>query len=237
MRAGRQFLFPLLILFNLFLLPSYADEAKPYFDNSRVDLVKILPPPPLADSELTKKELADMEAMQKTRTPAQAERAIADNEETIWRYADVVDNAKFTKENLPKIAVLFDRVHSTAVAIVRPSKDVFKRLRPQIADTEIKTLVTPSTTGSWPSGHATVGTMMAIILSEMLPEKRTAIMVRNREYGDNRVLAGMHYPSDVEVGRIGGSVVAYALLQDADFQKDYQEARTELRNTLYGAGQ
>ena len=63
----------------------------------------------------------------------------------------------------------------------------------------------------------------------MVPEKRAAIMTRARQYGDNRVVAGIHYPSDIEMGRIAGSVISQQLSQQQDFQQQYRQARDELR--------
>ena len=58
----------------------------------------------------------------------------------------------------------------------------------------------------------------------MVPEKRDAIFARGREYGDNRVVDGVHYPSDVEAGRIDGTLVADALMANPEFQKAFAEA-------------
>lgn len=35
---------------------------------------------------------------------------------------------------------------------------------------------------SWLSGHAAVGTLMGIVLADMVPERRAAIMARAREF-------------------------------------------------------
>jgi hypothetical protein len=43
------------------------------------------------------------------------------------------------------------------------------------------------------------------------------MFVRAREYGQNRILAGVHYPTDIEGGRIGATVTAAALMQNAAF--------------------
>jgi acid phosphatase (class A) len=50
---------------------------------------------------------------------------------------------------------------------------------------------------SYPSGHATFGTLCAILLTEMVPEKRAALFARNRDYEHSRMVVGAHYPSDL----------------------------------------
>ena len=212
-------------------LPAYADEAKPFIDNHVVDLTAILPPPPANNLAETNKEVGEVLMIQVTRTPAMVARAKADDEEDVWRFADVL-GAKFDKTALPKTAAFFDRIAATEGAVVDPAKKVFKRPRPYLLNDLVKPVVEPSKSGSWPSGHATVGTMMGIVLANMIPEKRAAIMARAREFGENRVVAGMHYPSDVEAGRVAGSVIAQTIMQIDEFKAEFEASKTELRAAL-----
>ncbi|MBZ9725625.1 phosphatase PAP2 family protein [Mesorhizobium sp. CO1-1-11] len=208
-----------------------AEDAKPFITNKDVDLTMILPPPPANDSAETKAELGEVLTMQVTRTPEMEARAIADAEENVWRFADVM-GPNFNKDKLPKFSAFFDRVVETEGAVVDPAKDVWKRLRPHQLSDLVKPVVKLSSSGSWPSGHATVGTMMGIILSDMVPERRAEIMARAAEFAHNRIVGGIHYPSDVEMGKISGSVIAAVLLNRDDFKAEYDVARAELRSDL-----
>jgi acid phosphatase (class A) len=208
-----------------------ADEAKPFATASDIDLTQILPPPPANDSAETKKELAEVLSLQVTRTPEMEARAKADAEEDVWRFADVM-GPKFTKEALPRFAVFFDRVVATEGAVVDPAKDHWKRPRPHQLSDLVRPVVKLSNSGSWPSGHATVGTLMGIVLSNMVPEKRAEIMARAAEYAHNRVVGGIHYPADVEMGKIAGSVIAAIIMQHDDFKAEFAEAKAELRGDL-----
>ncbi|MCF6123123.1 phosphatase PAP2 family protein [Mesorhizobium sp. M7A.F.Ca.CA.001.07.2.1] len=208
-----------------------AEDAQPFVTNKDVDLTMILPPPPANDSAQTKAELGEVLTLQVTRTPEMVASAVADAEENVWRFADVM-GPKFNKETLPKFSAFFDRVVATEGAVVDPAKDVWKRPRPHQLSDLVKPAVKLSNSGSWPSGHATVGTMMGIILSDMVPEKRAEIMARASEYAHNRVVGGIHFASDVEMGRISGSVIAAVLLNRDDFKAEYEVARAELRSDL-----
>ncbi|MGX7874308.1 acid phosphatase [Mesorhizobium sp. ORM6] len=208
-----------------------AEDAKPFVTNKDVDLTMILPPPPANDSAETKAELGEVLRLQVTRTPQMEARAVADAEENVWRFADVM-GPNFTKEKLPKFSAFFDRVVETEGAVVDPAKDVWKRPRPHQLSDLVKPAVKLSSSGSWPSGHTTVGTMMGIILADMVPERRAEIMARAAEYAHNRVVGGIHYPSDVEMGKISGSVIAAVLLNRDDFKAEYDVARAELRSDL-----
>ncbi|MGX5839547.1 acid phosphatase [Mesorhizobium sp. ArgA1] len=208
-----------------------ADDAQPFVTNKDIDLTMILPPPPANDSAETKAELGAVLTLQVTRTPEMVASAVADAEENVWRFADVM-GPNFNKDKLPKFGAFFDRVVATEGAVVDPAKDVWKRPRPHQLSDLVKPVVKLSSSGSWPSGHATVGTMMGIILADMVPEKRPEIMARAAQYAHNRVVGGIHYPSDVEMGRISGSVIAAVVLNRDDFKAEYDVAKAELRSDL-----
>lgn len=205
--------------------------AAPYFDNKAVDLTQLLPPPPAANSSDTRAEVGELLVIQVNRTPDMVSRAQADAVEEVWRFADVI-GPKFSADNLPKTAELFARLVATDQAVVDPVKAVFNRTRPHLVSDLIRPVVKLSTSGSWPSSHASLGTLMGIVLSDMLPEKRGAIMDRAWTYAQNRLVAGMHFPSDVEMGRISGTVIAAYAMHDPQFETDYAAAKTELRAAL-----
>ncbi|AGB70595.1 MULTISPECIES: acid phosphatase [Rhizobium] len=212
--------------------PVFAEDAKPFADAKEINLLDLLPPPPANDSAQMKAELGEILTIQVTRTPEMAARAVADAEENVWRFSDVIDNPKFTKENLPKFSAFFDRVVETEGAVVDPAKDVWKRPRPHLYSDLVKPIVPLSKSGSYPSGHTTVGTLMGIVLANMVPEKRAAIMARAWEYGHNRIVGGIHYASDIEAGRIAGTVIAETIMTHDDYKTEYEGAKTELRAAL-----
>ena len=74
--------------------------------------------------------------------------------------------------------------------------------------------------------------MMAILLAEMVPEQRAALFACGWEYGDARVISGVHFPRDVEAGRILGTMLVGFLEQDERFRTDLSASRQELRAAL-----
>jgi acid phosphatase (class A) len=210
----------------------HAEGAKPYSDNKEINLLLLLPPPPTPDSAQMKAELGEVLTVQVTRTKEMEARAFADATENIWRFANVVNDPKFTAAALPKVAAFFDRVIETEAAVVDPAKDVWKRPRPHLYSDLVKPVVPLSKSGSYPSGHSTVGTLMGIELANMLPEKRAAIMTRAWEYAHNRLVGGIHYPSDIEMGRISGTVIAQTISTHPDFKEEFEAAKAELRAAL-----
>jgi acid phosphatase (class A) len=211
---------------------THAEDAKPFSDSKEINLLQLLPPPPANDSVQTKAELGEILTIQVTRTKEMEARALADATENVWRFADVVDSPKFTAAALPKFAAFFDRVVETEGAVTDPAKAVWKRPRPHLYSDLVHPVVPLSKSGSYPSGHATVGTLMGIELANMLPEKRAQIMARAWEFGHNRVVGGIHYPSDIEMGRISGTVIAQTISTHPDFKAEFDAAKAELRTAL-----
>ena len=65
-----------------------------------------------------------------------------------------------------------------------------------------------------------------------LLEKKMEILDRAAQYASNRVVCGVHFPSEVEAGKIAGTVIAAFDFQNLVFQEDYGKAKAEVRNVL-----
>lgn len=85
------------------------------------------------------------------------------------------------------------------------------------------------TGGSYPSGHTTTAYQAGITLATLLPELAPQILARTSEAGNNRIVLGVHYPLDIEGGRIDGEAALAARWSDPEFVKEVlTPARTEL---------
>ena len=85
---------------------------------------------------------------------------------------------------------------------------------------------------SYPSGHSASGTMCAILLSEMLPEKQAELSARANVYRESRMIVGAHFRTDIDAGSALATAVAAVMSQNIAFQHDQLEARNELRTAL-----
>ncbi len=227
-----------LTVFLLFLALSGPIWAANFLKDGQPDLLAQLPPPPSADSREQAEDMARVLALQASRTPAQETFANADAEMSVFRFADVL-GPDFTADRFPVAAAFFARIVSDGNEAYRPVKNHYARPRPFLASPLVKPCVDPATisrTGSYPSGHATVGMTMGIVLSEIVPERRGEIMERATAYGNNRVLAGVHYPSDVAAGRTAGRIIAESMMADPKFAVELDRARAEIRSGLKWLG-
>jgi len=209
------------------------NAASPYFDARALDLSRVLPPPPTDDSATTRSEIELMLKMQQERTPEEAARARADASYSVFRFADALDAPEvFNAKTLPKTSSLFRKVTYEEGAVVQAGKRGFKRPRPFVLEPRIEPVIKKPTNDSYPSGHAMWSRVVGLLLADMLPEYGEKIMPRADEFAFHRVVAGVHYPSDVEAGKHAGTALAAFLLASPAFQSDYAEAKRELRAAL-----
>jgi acid phosphatase (class A) len=202
-----------------------------YVASAQVDVMKLLPPPPALQSQEQKRDLDELLAIQKTRTPAQEQRALADATSGTFGFADVL-GPKFTAAAVPKLALLMDKVRGDGAAVENAGKDNWKRPRPFETNKDIRAVGDLPKGSSYPSGSSTVGYLTAIVLANMVPEKTAALFARGREAGYNRLVLGVHYPTDVEAGRLLATAIATALFQNSTFHEDFAAAKAELRQAL-----
>ena len=203
-----------------------------YISPGQVDLTKLLAAPPAPLSDQQARDLADVIAAQRARTPQQAERAVADDDLSIYRIAGEVLGPNFTESRLPKMTNFVRRFASDVRTLYRAANDFWRRPRPFQVSAEVDAIGHRSKNGSYPSGHAIRGYLVAIILGNMVPEKREALFARGREYGMNRVVAGVHFPTDIQAGQMAATAIAVAFMQNASFRTDFAETRIELRSAL-----
>lgn len=211
--------------------PGFAEDAKPYVTDADVALVDLIPSPPAKDSATTIAEIAAYHAMEATRTEDQAKFAIADDDETVFRFLDGM-GMKLDPAKVPLSAKFFERVAATEGATVDPAKKVFARPRPPLVDPTIKPLIKLSSSGAYPSGHATLGMLLGITLSKMIPEKKDAFMARALQYGQSRFIVGVHYASDLEASKMAGAAVGNAMLHNPEFIREMEAAKAELRAAM-----
>ncbi len=209
----------------------FAAEA-PYLTVQQLDLRTYLPTPIANGSAEDMAQQKLVIAAQQAANPERIALANKDAEETVYAMFSSVMGNNFAATKLPLVSRLFERIGETEDAVVDPIKAFYGRKRPYLNNTEIRPLVPASKSGSYPSGHTSRSTMMAIVLGNMVPEMRAAIFERARDYAQSRVIGGMHYPEDLEGGRRAGTAMAATLLASPTFMADYEAARTELRKAM-----
>jgi acid phosphatase (class A) len=191
----------------------------------QVDPSVFIPPPPIADGPL---EMAERAIVRGPWTAERRQQAVEDNQIDPFAAFDNVLGANFTGQNFPATAALLDRAGRAAGFAGDPIKFVHRRDRPFVHDDSIVTCIPRPTTYSYPSGHAALGFGWALVLAELIPSRADAIIDRGRDFTWSRIVCGVHYPSDVEAGRIVASAAIARLHADPDFQREFAAARAEV---------
>lgn len=139
---------------------------------------------------------------------------------------------EISEKNTPELyKLLLWSTRSTEMATWK-AKDKYMRKRPYMQFSE-GTLVPQDeevlrSNGSYPSGHTNLGWSAALILAELNPSRQDLILQRGYQYGDSRVIAGFHYQSDVDAGRLTASAGVARLHADKAFNEQMEKARREL---------
>jgi acid phosphatase (class A) len=205
-----------------------------YLGDGVPDHSVFLPPPPAAGSQIA---VGDVALFAATRALESSPRwQLAANDDQVSQKAMLRDfscsvGLDLAAADTPALARLLARSSADAARIFVAAKDVYQRPRPFLSETG-PVCITPSETfaksGSYPSAHATVGWLYALLLAELDPEHAAKISARGRAYGESRVVCGVHYLSDVEAGWLTAATLVAALHGTQEFDTDVAAARTEL---------
>ena len=196
-----------------------------------IDPARLLPPPPADGSPAAKAERAELDQIVAARTPDALAQATADDEienPTIYR---AVIGEGFDLDKLPATSKMLADVMREQRAAANRAKKFFQRARPWVAEPDLKTCGPRGIDwhSSYPSGHATMGYSVGVILAAAIPEKAQAILTRANGYAENRLVCGMHFRRDIVAGEVLGTTVAVTLLHDQAFKTEFDAAEQELK--------
>jgi len=129
----------------------------------------------------------------------------------------------------PILVQLLSRVIDDTERISQAFKDFYPRRRPYETDPIIKACYTYKLTGnrSYPSSQAMNGYAVALVLADLFPAQKDFILARGVLYGNNRVVCGISYPTDVDQGRILAAAYFEKLRSESDYVEDFQCAKAE----------
>lgn len=138
-----------------------------------------------------------------------------------------------SKEATPAIFRMLYVGLITADMVGKLPKDFYKRTRPYVYYGE--PTIYPQDedelryNGSYPSGHTIEGWCAALLLTELNPDRADTILARGFMYGQSRVIAGYHWQSDVDAGRLAASAAIARLHADKRFIRLLRKAHREYR--------
>lgn len=200
------------------------------------DSLSLLPAPPTKTSITF---LADQEAYKKgllLRKTSRGQQAIIDadlSDANIGKPFSQALGVDISEQNTPITYDLLKKIRKDSGNLATYSaKNHYMRVRPFVY------YHTPSCTpqdepqlkknGSYPSGHTAIGWTTALVLVEIRPQRQQELLKRGYEFGQSRVICGVHWQSDVDAGRIMGAADFARLNADPVFIQQLQAAKAEI---------
>ena len=210
---------------------------EPYLDPAALPRgAAILPPPPPYGSGawLLDQQVFLQSRLVKQRDPgrwALATRdARLDDDHLLAAFACALGVAP-DRATMPSLYRLLDRAAPDTRAQTDAAKAYFARARPYVRNHQpicVPRFTSLDRSPAYPSGHATIGMGLGLILAELAPERSAALLARGRSFGESRIVCGVHWLSDVQAGYLNAAALVAALHASAPFRADLDRARDEI---------
>lgn len=186
----------------------------------RLDLVPLLQEtgqPPLPGSTALREDLAVLRWLQRNRTPQMVATTWSTlaRDVTVFSPALGVDMFKTTPALMRGMGPFLGLVDAGSDAI----KNRVRRPRPFASYPDLQPCLPLESGFSFPSGHSSWYAAAALLLSDLLPERRERILALGSYGGANRVLCGVHYPSDVLAAQRFATAAAAQIIASPQWQR------------------
>ena len=222
------------------------DQEAMYFDIDELpNAVNWLPAPPEPNStqfayDLTQYMWGKGERLNEERAQQAIDNEVTEIPEMAEQFSKPF-GMEISKEKTPCIIHVLTRGVLTIRLCATKPKTTFIRLRPYVRYNE-PTLIpkdedTLRENGSYPSGHSIRGWAMTLLLCEINPDAQDDLLALGYQWGQSRVIAGYHWQSDVDAGRILASAGYARLHTNEEFLADIAAARAEYKKLAAGSTQ
>lgn len=170
-----------------------------YYITAEQQAMPDFPAPPEPGSEADRKDLSAVFALQQRLKPGQCDKAkMAAHADFESFFGDI---SPFPKPLPAEAAAIFKRVKTETDGVAADIKDKFKRKRPFLRDPGLNPCLGRIGGLAYPSGHATISRLMALMLADLVPARRREFLARADEAALDRVIGGVHHPADIEAGK------------------------------------
>ena len=219
-------------------LPLRADDTKDapgkpaaashlhYLAAGKPDASILLAPPPLPGSPEQAAELEEVRTVYHAAGSNDIVTAYSEKKFSIFNFTPAIGDF-FQPGKLPKTEVFFQQVQKDAAAVADQAKEFYQRPRPYTVDPSLANGKLEKSFG-YPSGHSTESMVLALVLSDLFPDRHDALIAVARGIGWRRVEIARHYPSDIFAGRVLAQAIVREMKSNPDFQKDFAGAQAEI---------
>jgi len=203
------------------------------------DIGYLVPPAPDNNSKTGIRDLRAVIAAQlqpsAMRTEAYEDAAAYDYDELLPHFS-VAAGTSLNLHTRPILAHMLNMVLQDVGGYVGLAKNAKERARPYLEDRKIIPCETDylrsSDLRSYPSGHSANGYSAALLLSAVMPERTPLLMARGVRYGENRIICGVHHPTDVLQGQKIAAAYFKRVVSNDRYQVDLVCAVEEHRSSI-----
>ncbi|HNW45358.1 MAG TPA: phosphatase PAP2 family protein [Elusimicrobiales bacterium] len=181
-------------------------------------------PPPAPDSDAQKADLAAVLDWQARRTAADCARA---NVTAVADYEYFLGAKSPFPSPLPaEVKKTFDRLGADLDGAVTNMKERYRRSRvyktyPGRAEPCVK----KSWGYSYPSGHTIFSRVFANVLTDIIPARRDEFFATADGIASDRLIGGVHYPTDLAAGKVFADRFHAELLKSEAYLKDIEKLK------------
>lgn len=200
-------------------------QSSTIFTDAQLAKIQLLPAP-ANDSELTKTDLKTMHTyMDELRTPEQL--AEIDRERQLKTAVFGTEMYGDLMRTHPRTEKLIEKTIEFITPVLMAEKLKYNRVRPSFLDPTLTTTIVIPLHPAYPGGHATESHLFALILGKLNPKNADAYMNSAERIAKNREIAGVHYPSDSEAGKLLAEQLLPLLLENKEFVTLFNSAKAE----------
>lgn len=211
--------------------PGYASHPKPQTPkliaaNLLPELKKELVHPPKPGSETQKNDEMTLLKFQADRTAADCKRAEVEVQATLKNFYGLPYGG-FSDEAIAALTPFFDQLRNDSAFYIMHLKEEYPRPRPFTYLKQLRPCVLKESSLSYPSGHAALAKIYGLVLADLFPQQREPILVRSETIASDRVLAGVHHPTDIEAGKQLGVVLYGKFKASAEYVRLFNAVKAK----------
>jgi len=127
------------------------------------------------------------------------------------------------------VKTFFNQLASDLDKAANAMKARWERPRPyQAYPGQVLPCVEKSSGYSYPSGHAVFSRVFAHVLTDIAPERKDEYFAKAEQISLDRVIGGVHYPTDIAAGKLFGDLYYAELLKSGAYRADVEKMKSLL---------
>lgn len=199
----------------LFLNISFSHAQAGSFRIMSIKEIKtLIGPYPAKGSAEEAADFAELFRWQETRTEEECKYAASQEKATF----EIMFKGLLSSDQISRIRPFILANYAESGINMAVAKTIYKRPRPFRYNPAITPCIDLPSSYAYPSGHTATAQAFGRMLSKIYPDRSAEFMKRADEVAQNRVIGGVHHPSDIVAGKKMGDYLAKRIISSKAFQ-------------------